>query len=159
MYNEHHAPLESYKNDMYIFYWDQCSVRLSTLYNFEGMLEHLHHGNIILDVFKIYNQFIFIIQSPRQDLVESIRSAIALEYDNNLRAERSKWERQMVQLRDDHEQALDEIKSKHKLRDSAEQQVLFNEALAKLKDSNTDKDKEIKKLESSLNMKCKGMKR
>ena len=89
--------------------------------------------------------------------MESIRSAIALEYDNNLRAERSKWERQMVQLRDDHEQALDEIKSKHKLRDSAEQQVLFNEALAKLKDSNTDKDKEIKKLETSLHMKCKGM--
>ena len=89
--------------------------------------------------------------------MESIRSAIALEYDNNLRAERSKWERQMVQLRDDHEQALIEIKSKQKLRDSAEQQVLFNEALAKLKDSNNGKDKEIKKLESSLQIKTKGI--
>ena len=97
------------------------------------------------------------LQSPRQDLIESIRSAIALEYDKNLRAERSKWERQMVQLRDDHDQALIEIKSKQKLRDSAEQQVLFNEALAKLKDSNCGKDKEIKKLESSLQIKTKGI--
>ena len=49
----------------------------------------------------------------------------------------------MVQLRDDHEQALAEIKSKQKLRDSAEQQVLFNEALAKLKEENIEKDNEI----------------
>ena len=65
----------------------------------------------------------------------------------------------MVQLRDDHEQALVEIKSKQKLRDSAEQQVLFNEALAKLKEENTEKDSEIKQLKSSLHLKSKGMSR
>ena len=62
----------------------------------------------------------------------------------------------MVQLRDDHEQALAEIKSKQKLRDSAEQQILFNEALAKLKEENTEKDNEIKQLKSNLHLKSKG---
>ena len=62
----------------------------------------------------------------------------------------------MVQLRDDHEQALAEIKSKQKLRDSAEQQVLFNEALARLKEENTEKDNEIKQLKSNLHLKSKG---
>ena len=91
--------------------------------------------------------------------MDGIRTALCQEYENNLRAERSKWERQMVQLRDDHEQALAEIKSKQKLRDSAEQQVLFNEALAKLKEENTEKDSEIKQLKSSLHLKSKGMSR
>ena len=63
----------------------------------------------------------------------------------------------MVQLRDDHEQALAEMKSRQKLKDSAEQQVLFNEALAKLKASNSEKDKEIKRLEDNLQLKTKGM--
>ena len=63
----------------------------------------------------------------------------------------------MVQLRDDHEQALTEIKSKQKLRDNAEQQVLFNEALAKLKDNNTEKDRTIKRLEAELQLKANGM--
>ena len=89
-------------------------------------------------------------------MLDSIRSAIAQEYENNLRAERSKWERQMLQLRDDHEHALTEIKSKHKLRDSAEHQIMFNEALAKLKTSNSDKDKEIIQLKSTLQQKIKG---
>ena len=89
-------------------------------------------------------------------MLDSIRSAIAQEYENNLRAERSKWERQMLQLRDDHEQALAEIKSKHKLRDSAEHQIMFNEALAKLKTSNSDKDNEIMQLKSTLQLKIKG---
>ena len=89
-------------------------------------------------------------------MVDGIRAALYQEYENNLRAERSKWERQMVQLRDDHEQALAEIKSKQKLRDSAEQQVLFNEALAKLKEENTEKDNEIKKLKSTLHLKSTG---
>ena len=62
----------------------------------------------------------------------------------------------MVQLRDDHEQALAEIKSKQKLRDSAEQQILFNEALAKLKEENTEKENEIKQLKSNLHLKSKG---
>ena len=91
--------------------------------------------------------------------MDGIRTALCQEYENNLRAERSKWERQMVQLRDDHEQALAEIKSKQKLRDSAEQQVLFNEALAKLKEENTEKDSEIKQLKLSLHLKSKGMSR
>jgi len=99
------------------------------------------------------------LESPRQELVDGIRTALCQEYENNLRAERSKWERQMVQLRDDHEQALAEIKSKLKLRDSAEQQVLFNEALAKLKEENTEKDSEIKQLKSSLHLRSKGMSR
>ena len=98
----------------------------------------------------------FCFQSPRQDLVDSIKSAIAQEYENNLRAERSRWERQMVQLRDDHEQAISEIKSKQKLKDSAEQQILFNEALATLKKSNSEKDNEIKRLESELQLTWKG---
>ena len=63
----------------------------------------------------------------------------------------------MVQLRDDHDQALAEIKSKQKLRDSAEQQILFNEALATLKADNGEKDKEIKLLESKLQLKIRGL--
>ena len=62
----------------------------------------------------------------------------------------------MVQLRDDHEQALVEIKTKQKLRDSAEQQILFNEALAKLKQSNEQKDNEIRRLEAELQLRTKG---
>merc|ERR550532_239297 len=95
------------------------------------------------------------LESPRQELVDGIRTALYQEYENNLRAERSKWERQMLQLRDDHEQALAEIKSKHKLRDSAEHQIMFNEALATLKTSNSDKDNEIMQLKSTLQLKIK----
>ena len=62
----------------------------------------------------------------------------------------------MVQLRDDHEQAISDIKSKQKLKDSAEQQILFNEALATLKKSNSEKDNEIKRLESELQLTWKG---
>ena len=62
----------------------------------------------------------------------------------------------MVQLRDDHEQAISEIKSKQKLKSSAEQQILFNEALTTLKKSNSEKDNEIKRLESELELTRKG---
>ena len=73
----------------------------------------------------------FHFQSPRQDIIESIRSTIKLEYENELRAEKSKWERQLQEIKEEHEQALVEVMSREKIRDIAEQQVMFNEALNK----------------------------
>ena len=57
--------------------------------------------------------FIFeIFQSPRQDVVDNIRSAIKLEYENSLKIEQGKWERQIQELKEEHEQSLVEMMSR-----------------------------------------------
>ena len=48
----------------------------------------------------------FQFQSPRQDVVDSIRNAIKLDYENSLKLEQGKWERQLQQLKEEHEQTL-----------------------------------------------------
>lgn len=80
------------------------------------------------------------VESPRQDMIDNIRSALVQEYDVNLRVEKSKWERQMMQMKEEHEQALVEIMSREKIRETAEHQVLFNEALKKAMD---ERDKQL----------------
>ena len=66
--------------------------------------------------------------------------AVSHEYQNMLRSERAKWEQQVRQMQDDHEQAILELKTRNHIKDVAEQQVKFNEALAK---AINEKDKEI----------------
>ena len=87
-------------------------------------------------------------QSPRQqDIIENIRGAIKLEYDNNLKGEQAKWAKQMQELKEEHEQNLVEMMSREKIRDIAEQQVLFNEALNKAME---EKDRKIQELQGQL---------
>ena len=83
-----------------------------------------------------------IFQSPRQDLVENIRSSLLLEFENNLKSEKGKWERQFMQLKDDHDQALADLKAEMELKECASQQVKFNEVLAKAIE---EKEKEFEK--------------
>ena len=59
-----------------------------------------------------------------------------------MKSEKSKWERQFIQLKDDHEQAIAELKAEMELKDVATQQVKFNEALAKAIE---EKEKEFEK--------------
>jgi len=63
--------------------------------------------------------------------IASIRSAMAVELENALRAERSKFQLQLQQLHDEHQQEIAELTSKDRLQNTAEQQVKFNEALKK----------------------------
>lgn len=63
--------------------------------------------------------------------IASIRSAMAIELENALRAERSKFQIQLQQLHDEHQQEIAELSSKDRLQSTAEQQVKFNEALKK----------------------------
>lgn len=86
-------------------------------------------------------------QSPRQDVIDSIRSAINLEYEQNLKFEQSKWERQIDELKIEHEQSLVEVMSRERIRDTAEQQVLFNEALSKAME---EKETQLQVLQEKL---------
>ena len=38
--------------------------------------------------------------------MDSIRNAIKLDYENSLKLEQGKWERQLQQLKEEHEQTL-----------------------------------------------------
>merc|ERR1719266_3272538 len=99
------------------------------------------------------------IKSPRQDIIESIRSAIKLEYENELRAEKSKWERQVQELKEEHEQALVEMMSREKIRDIAEQQVMFNEALNKAMEEKNKKMNILVEANALLEEKLSNLKR
>lgn len=86
------------------------------------------------------------IESPRSpDVVENIRSALVAEFETNLRSERSKFQLQLQQVRDEHQQQLMELASKGKLRSTAEQQVMFNEVLKKAMDEKNAKIEELSK--------------
>lgn len=80
-------------------------------------------------------------------MIETIRNAIKLEYENNLKSEQAKWERQIQQLKEEHEQTLVETMSREKIRDTAEQQIVFNEALNKAME---DKNKQVEQLQEEL---------
>ena len=56
-------------------------------------------------------------------MIESIRSAIVQECEDNMNAERLKWAKDLEELREEHQQALVEVSSREKIRDTAEQQV------------------------------------
>ena len=93
--------------------------------------------------------FFFLLQSPRQDVVDNIRSAIKLEYENSLKVEQNRWERQMQQLKEEHEQTLVEMMSREKIRDIADQQVMFNEALNKAME---EKNRQVQDLQDKLTL-------
>jgi len=86
-------------------------------------------------------------ESPRQDVVDNIRSAIKLEYENSLKMEQNKWERQIQELKEEHEQSLVEMMSREKIRDIADQQVMFNEALNKAME---EKNRQVQELQDQL---------
>lgn len=93
-------------------------------------------------------------QSPRQDLIESIKSSLATEYENNLRAERLKYEAKIDDLKKQHSATVSEVKAKEKGRDVAEQQVKFNEALQKaLKAKDEEREKATREARSDLESK------
>jgi hypothetical protein len=78
-----------------------------------------------------------------------IRSAMAVELENALRAERSKFQLQLQQLHEEHQQQISELSSRDRLQSTAEQQVMFNEALKKAID---EKEAKIVELESKLKL-------
>merc|ERR1712062_415334 len=86
-------------------------------------------------------------ESPRQDIVDNIRSAIKLEYENSLKMEQGKWDRQIQELKEEHEQSLVEMMSREKIRDIADQQVMFNEALNKAME---EKNRQVQELQDQL---------
>ena len=73
-------------------------------------------------------------------MIENIRYSIGQEYQKKYEMEKAKFEGQLRQIRDDHEAALAEARARSSLKDTAEMQVKFNEALAK---AISEKDKEM----------------
>ena len=80
-------------------------------------------------------------------MIETIRSAIKADYETILNLERVKWEKQMQELKEEHEQNLVESMSRERIRDVADQQVIFNEALSKAME---EKNKEVEVLRAEL---------
>ena len=78
------------------------------------------------------------LQSPKSDIIESIRSTLEDEFENSLRLERSKHQREMEHLRKEFEERV-------KTQETAGKQIVFNEAL---KQGLEQKDKEIAELKS-----------
>ena len=73
-------------------------------------------------------------------MIENIRYSIGQEYQKKYEMEKAKFEGQLRQIRDDHEVALADARARSSLKDTAEMQVKFNEALAK---AISEKDKEM----------------
>ena len=57
------------------------------------------------------------------DVIDNVRSAMLVEFENNQRAERAKFQLQLQQLKEEHQQQIKELVAKGKIRDTAEQQV------------------------------------
>ncbi len=79
--------------------------------------------------------------------MDSIRSAIASEYEISLRAERSKMELQLEQLKREHTEAVEALRSRDRVRETAEKQVAFNEALKRALE---ERDVELEQLRLQL---------
>ncbi len=60
------------------------------------------------------------------DVIDNVRSAMLVEFENNQKAERAKFQLQLQQLKDEHQQQIKELLAKGKIRDTAEQQVRAN---------------------------------
>ncbi len=60
------------------------------------------------------------------DVIDNVRSAMLVEFENNQKAERSKFQLQFQQLKDEHQQQIKDLLAKGKIRDTAEQQVRTN---------------------------------
>ncbi len=76
--------------------------------------------------------------------MDTIRSSIIAEQENLLKLERTSWEEKLKEVERLHREELERVKSKGKNRDTAEQQIMFNEALKKAVD---EKDNAVKALE------------
>ena len=57
------------------------------------------------------------------DVIDNVRSAMLVEFENNQKAERAKFQLQLQQLKEEHQQQIKELVAKGKIRDTAEQQV------------------------------------
>ena len=79
-------------------------------------------------------------------MLENIRLSVGQEYQKKFEAEKAKFESQLRQMKEDHEAAVAEIKARKAIKDTAEQQIKFNEALAK---AVAEKDKQLKMQSSS----------
>jgi hypothetical protein len=62
-------------------------------------------------------------QSPKQDLIEKIRSSLSAQFDADLRSERAKWEKHVEALQQQHKEALAHVRHREKGKLAAEQQV------------------------------------
>ena len=62
-------------------------------------------------------------QSPRTDLIESVRAAMLAEFESSMKSERDKFESQIQKLRDQQQQQIAEILSKGRIRETGEMQV------------------------------------
>ncbi len=60
------------------------------------------------------------------DVIDNVRSAMLVEFENNQKTERAKFQLQLQQLKDEHQQQIKELLAKGKIRDTAEQQVSAN---------------------------------
>eukprot|EP00095_Tigriopus_kingsejongensis_P007557 maker-scaffold104_size368486-snap-gene-2.42 protein:Tk07557 transcript:maker-scaffold104_size368486-snap-gene-2.42-mRNA-1 annotation:"rb1-inducible coiled-coil protein 1" len=83
------------------------------------------------------------IESPRSDTMDKIRAALQLEFDNNLRAERKKWEIKITQIQEEHSSVVEELQTSLKSHELAHHQVSFNEALAKVRAESSDAIAEV----------------
>ena len=57
------------------------------------------------------------------DVIDNVRSAMLVEFENNQKAERAKFQLQLQQLKEEHQQQIKDLVAKGKIRDTAEQQV------------------------------------
>ena len=80
-------------------------------------------------------------QSPRQEMLENIRFSVRQEYQQLHEKEKAGFQDKLRQMREDHEAALADLKARMALKGTAEQQVKFNEALAK---AISEKDREMR---------------
>ncbi len=67
-----------------------------------------------------------------------------------MRSERAKWEKEMEDLREEHQQTLVEVMSREKIRDTAEAQVIFNETLNKAMEEKNKQLAEVTASKASL---------
>jgi hypothetical protein len=67
--------------------------------------------------------FPFAFQSPKVDMIESVRTGLQGEFDNSLKAERDKWQRAIAELKEQHQKQIQGLAAKGKIRDAAERQV------------------------------------
>ncbi len=77
-------------------------------------------------------------------MIESIRSTILAEHEAMLRQERTLHEERVRVLHTQHEEELERVRSEERNRETAEQQVKFNEGLKKAVD---EREKAVKALE------------
>ena len=80
-------------------------------------------------------------------MIESIRHTMQVEFETNLRMEREKWETRLEQMNREHQDAMEQLKTKDRVKDTASQQVIFNEAMKKVV---MEKDRQVDQVREEL---------